>query len=92
MNIEIVSQAKSQYGHYFTVNAEGQEIKVNAYADGRVNVCVINAMSHAFNNGFGHGKMFDNFEEALNGYKGAKPKAAITVVMEELARINDQIN
>lgn len=84
MNIAIVDQAQSQYGRYFTLSVEGQQINVNVYTDGRVNVCVNNLMSQVYNRGFGHGRMFPNIDDALAGYKGPKPKAAIEFVKSQM--------
>jgi len=66
--------------HYFNISTEGQETRVTVYADGRLNVCVMNAMARVYRTAMG--RVFESVNEAMAAYKSSKTRTAIALAYE----------
>lgn len=80
MNAIITRYEVVSGNHYFNINTEGQETRVTVYADGRLNVCVMNAMARVYRTAMG--RVFESLNEAMAAYKSAKTRTAIALAYE----------
>jgi hypothetical protein len=80
MNATVTRHAYEAGNHYFTIDTEGQETRVTVYAEGRVGVCVMNAMARLQR--AAGGKVFNTCDEAMAAYKTAKTRTAIALAVE----------
>ena len=80
MNATVTRHAYEAGIHYFTINTEGQETRVTVYPDGRVGVCVMNAMARLQRASMG--RTFETEAEAMAAFKTAKTRTAIALAVE----------
>ena len=75
MNATIIDKSRNDWGTYYSIMVGTQETRVTIYNDGRVNVCVMNAAARTWR--MAAGKVWNDVNEALGGYKSEKTLAAI---------------
>jgi len=80
MNALITYHEVVSGNHYFNIDTEGQETRVTVYADGRLNVCVMNAMARVYRTAMG--RVFNSVDEAMGAYKSSKTRTAIALAHE----------
>ena len=80
MNAIITRYEVVSGNHYFNITTAGQETRVTVYADGRLNVCVMNAMARVYRTAMG--RVFESLNEAMAAYKSAKTRTAIALAYE----------
>ena len=93
MNATVTSHAYEGGNHYFTIDTEGQETRVTVYADGRVGVCVMNAMARLQR--VAAGKTHATEVEAMAAYRTAKTRTAIALAVElapDFLKVMDSTN
>lgn len=74
--------------HYMCVLVDDQETRLTLYPDGRVNVCVLNAMARVYR--MASGRYFDSVSEAMAAYKTERTRTAIACA-EAVAHDLDKI-
>jgi hypothetical protein len=74
--------------HYMRVMVDNQETRLTLYPDGRVNVCVLNAMAKVYR--MAAGRYFNSVEEAMAAYKTERTRTAIACA-EAVAHDMDRI-
>jgi len=80
MNALITYHEEVAGNHYFNIDTEGQQTRVTVYSDGRLNVCVMNAMARVYRTAMG--RVFNSLDEAMDAYKSAKTRTAIALACE----------
>lgn len=80
MNATVTHHLQEAGIHYFTIDTEGQETRATVYPDGRVGVCVMNAMARLQR--VAVGKTYGSATEAMGAYKTDKTRTAIALALD----------